>query len=89
MTYKEKFEKETDWQRKIILVDLFHCRKLLEFGSNWRMMDTANYFQISLATVSEDITIAEHLREGKWKFSSRNNALKAIKTLRDLKSNHG
>jgi len=82
MTYKEKFNNETNWKRKVFIVELFHCHMLLKFGKKWKLKRTAIYFQKSISLISEDIKIAKFLTDNhhlNGSLTSRNEALKLMR----------
>lgn len=84
MTFREKFDSELKWDRKVMLLSLFHLRKKLKHGKKWKMRHTAKYFCKSLAFVSEDLKIAKALHEG-LVFTSRKNAIKVIRAIKNGK----
>lgn len=78
LTYRESFDEERRWDRKILLVALFHSRMQLKYGSEkWKIKNTAKYFCKSLSYVSENLKIAEALQNG-LVFNSRKQALSMI-----------
>lgn len=79
MTYKEQYENHKTWQERVIIMNLFHCLHVAN-RKKWRMVDTANYFGVSLALVSENLQLADKIDECK-KFEHRNDALKFLRQL--------
>lgn len=73
MTFKEAFHKSNNWQRKIVLISLYHNR-CLALNSDWNLSDTAKYFEISIALVSENLKLNSHYDEIK-DCKSRNEAI--------------
>jgi len=79
MTYREKFHNSTDWKSKVLTMEFFHLLRLTE-NKKWTMKNTANYFGVSLALVSENLMLAVGLREGKLDdYPSRVKALEGLK----------
>lgn len=78
MTYREAFNEERRWDRKILLISVYHSRLQLRHGADkWKIKDTAKYFRKSSSYVSENLKIAEALRNG-LVFNSRKQALSLI-----------
>jgi hypothetical protein len=81
VTFKDKYKSEEVWDKKIMIISLYHNTMLLTH-KRWRMIDTAKYFCKSLASISEDLKIAKALHEG-LEFNSRKHALKIIRNGND------
>lgn len=79
MTYKEKFDNETNWRHRVLIVELFHLKQQVS-NPGWRILDSAKSFGRSIALISENLELAKHVREGK--FDSCPSREKAIKILR-------
>ncbi len=79
MTYKEKYDSEKDWRRKVLILDSFHCIMLTKH-EDWKLINTATSMNISQSTVSEDLRVAELLREGK-DFRTRIEAVRSIRKI--------
>jgi len=80
MTFKEAFNKAETWQKKIVLISLYHNRCLAKHHT-WHISDTAKYFECSIALISENLKLNNHYDDVK-DCKSRNEAL--IK----LRNNH-
>lgn len=85
---RQKFEDEEDWQVKVILIDMYHCQMLLKFGSRWRLRDTATYFQKSMGLISEDLAIAELIRNDEMpgNIDSRKRAITHLNSIKEKKN---
>lgn len=73
---KKAYDLERRWNIRIFLLSSYHNGMLIH-NPNHRMLDTAEYFCKSLASVSEDLKIAKALHEGS-EFKSRNDAIMRI-----------
>jgi len=79
MTYKEKFHRETNWKHRVLTVEFFHLL-MLSRHAKWTLEETAKYFGVSIALVSENLKLAHALGEGKLEeCKSRDKALKELK----------
>jgi hypothetical protein len=81
MTYREEFHNSIDWKKKVLIVELLHLL-MLSKDKKWKMKNTAKYFNISLATVSENLKLSKMLKLGI--VDACNSRDKAIKLLRKL-----
>jgi len=73
MTYREAYKSTKQWQRKASLISVFHYKRQL-LGNHWTMRDTAQYFDVSLGKVCEDIKITLNIEKVK-NCDSRKDAL--------------
>lgn len=78
MTFKESFNETKKWDRRVLIVSLYHSRMQLKYGKGWKIFKTAKYFCKSSSYISENLKIAEALQNG-LVFTSRKHALKLIK----------
>lgn len=79
MTHKEKFHRSTDWKERVLTVEFFHLL-MLSKHTKWTVKSTAEYFNVSMALVSENLKIAHALGEGLLDgCTSRVKALKELK----------
>jgi len=62
MTYKEAYEKHTDWYKKVFIISLYHNKMLLK-NKKWNIRRTSHAMRLSLGTISEAITLAAALTE--------------------------
>lgn len=79
MTYRNAYKRANKWQQRVRIIAVYHTVRSLKKKS-WRVRDTANYFQLSIGNVSENLYLAENwskIRE----FTSRNKALKKLRKL--------
>jgi len=58
MTFKQSYEKEDNWWKRVLLMELFHLSQIAH-NRKWRMEDTAKYFGQSKALVSENLKLAK------------------------------
>lgn len=61
MKYKEKFKLSHNWKEKIFLVSMFHSKQLLRTKNKWKVRDTANYFNVSIGLISENLMLAREI----------------------------
>lgn len=79
-TYREQFYNSTDWKKKVLVMELFHLLMLVKYKEKWHMKNTAKYFGVSMALVSENLKIAHALGNDKLEdCTSRDKALKELK----------
>lgn len=79
MSLRDRFKNEDLWHQKVFIVEIVHNLGFFK-KSSWRMEDTARVLACSTALVSEDLKLAEALRnDNSLKELSRNQALKKIK----------
>lgn len=81
MTFKEKYDSERIWYKKILILDSFHSLMVIKHGRKWTMYNTARSMNISPALVSENLRIAEALRSG-TEFKNRSQAVRMTKKKR-------
>lgn len=73
------FDREGRWYKRVIIVDIYHCSQLLK-DKKWKVVQTADYFNISVGHASEAITLAEGIRhDSELEKLSRNRALKTLR----------
>ena len=60
MTFREKFHNETDWKKKVIILEIFHL-VMLSRNKKWRVRDTAIKLRISIGLASEDLMLASRI----------------------------
>jgi hypothetical protein len=79
MTFLERYEQETSWQGKAIVMELFHLAMTLR-DSNWTMNQTAQSFAVSIGLVSENLKLAGaiHLYPTFINIQTRQEALKRL-----------
>jgi len=79
MTYQEALQKERRWDKRAILISLYHGRMLLK-NTKWNQRRTARKLGISLGAISEAIKLAKALtEEPELKNLKREEALAKIK----------
>lgn len=84
MTFLEKYRKETKWQLRIILMEMFHLHKQAN-NEKWKISETAGYFGVSKSLVSENLAIAKQLEQLDM-CPSRKQALRKLKELNNVAS---
>ena len=57
MTYREKFHRSSLWHEKVTVIELYHLKMLSQ--GKWNISDTANYFDVSLGLISENLKLAQ------------------------------
>lgn len=62
MTFREALANEKSWQKRALIINLYHIQKSLR-NKNWTMRDTAKRLELSLGTISESIKIAKAILE--------------------------
>lgn len=77
MTFQEAFLKAETWQRKVVIVSLFHNARLAQ-NKKWKLSDTASYFKISIGLCSENIHLSEEYDKVK-ECHSRNEAIHLLR----------
>jgi hypothetical protein len=79
MTYKEQFEREKRWYKRVVILDFYHNSKLFH-NKKWKVADTAKIFGISVGHCSESIMLCNAIKEQpELEKLSRNQALKHIR----------
>lgn len=75
MTFKERYDNEPHWAKKIIILELFHLTQKTK--KKWGYRDTAKYFGLSLGLVAENMKLAIeiHKDESLMECVSRNQAI--------------
>ena len=74
-TYKEKYEATRNWKDKILIMDSFHSLMIIKHGKPWTIYNTAKSLEVSPALVSENLRIAEAIRNG-LDFNNRAHAVR-------------
>jgi len=80
-TYKEKYDDEKSWFKKVLILDSFHSLMIIKHGRKWTIYNTARSLEVSPALVSENLRIAEALRNG-IEFRNRSEAVKLTRRKR-------
>jgi hypothetical protein len=79
VTFKEKYYNESRWPLQVAVIELYHFAKLNRYRS-WTQLDTAKYFEISVATVNENLKLADALHTDiSLEHISRNKALRMVR----------
>src|SRR6185295_2819939 len=59
MTFQQAYHDTQDWKRRVYLIFMYHSTRKYQ-SKDWRVTDSANYFQIPISAVSEALTLNEH-----------------------------
>lgn len=81
MTYKEKYDSEQDWYKKVLLTSMYHLAMNHRNKGKWTIQDTANYFGCSSGLISENLKIADCIQTDEhnlMKIKTRREALRYL-----------
>jgi hypothetical protein len=75
----EKYRNEDRWWGKVILIEVYHLT-MLTANTEWTLSDTAKFFDVSVALVSENLKLAKamHVQKGIIHCKSRVEALRRV-----------
>lgn len=79
MTFLEKYNSESTWHGKVLVMEIFHLAMRIRF-SNWTITNTATEFGVSIGLVSENLRLANaiHTDDTILKCESRQQALRKV-----------
>jgi hypothetical protein len=79
MTFLEKYNSETTWHGKAIVMGLYHLT-MTHRHKDWTITKTAHAFDVSVGLVSENIRLANAINanEAMLKCQSRQEALRKL-----------
>jgi hypothetical protein len=77
MKFSEKYSLSKTWLGKIKVIALYHHIKVYK-NPNWKLANTARYFNVSISLVSENIMLGSNLDKIE-KCKTRTAALHAIR----------
>lgn len=79
MTFRERYEKESTWHGKVLVMEIFHLAMTQRYR-DWTITKTASHFQCSIGLVSENLRLAHaiHLNSHILDSSSRQEALRRL-----------
>jgi hypothetical protein len=79
MTFLERYNSETTWHGKVMVMEIYHLAMSTR-SKNWTITKTAEHFQCSIGLVSENLKLAHALHTNHDLFSSltRQDALKRL-----------
>lgn len=82
MDYLERYQKETQWYYRVILLEVYHIHMASKMPG-WTVTKTAGYFKISISLVSENLSLAEaiHQHPELMNCESRSKALKQMEQI--------
>lgn len=78
-SYLIEYSSARSWKLKVKIICSFHKNKKEEYGDNWTIRMTSEYFGVSVGLVSENLRLGEKLDKFNKMDISRNLALKMIK----------
>lgn len=67
----------TTWQRKVVLIAMYHNFHKMK-DNNWKLVNTASYFHVSIGLVSENLRLFKNYELVK-ECKTRKDALELIK----------
>ena len=79
MSTLDEYEQAHKWYDKVKIMALFHFKKISE--GEWTLHNTADFFNVSRSTVTENLHIAANFKEVK-EIGSRNKALKKLRGIK-------
>lgn len=79
MTFKEAYHHEKRWIERVTIMEMYHLSNKIK-NKDWRVVDTAVYFGVSKAMVSENLMLAQAIEMIK-ECNSRNQALMKLRRL--------
>jgi hypothetical protein len=59
MTFKERYHKEREWSKKVLIAELCHHMCILKYGSAWSGVKTAKVLNICHSRLSNALKIAK------------------------------
>lgn len=79
MTFLERYNQETTWHGKVMIMEIYHLAMSSRF-KDWTISKTAKSFGVSIGLVSENLRLAHaiHVNEKFMKCESRQAALKLL-----------
>lgn len=79
MTFKERYNLESTWQGRVIIMEIYHLAQCHRF-KQWTVTRTAEYFGCSIGLTSENLrlALATHRDEAILKCEYRQEALKKL-----------
>lgn len=79
MTFLERYQSETTWYGRVIIVEIFHLT-MTQRQKTWTIAQTATELGLSISLVSENLKLAEamHKDENLINAGSRVKALRKI-----------
>lgn len=80
MTFREKFHRTSEWHEKVIVIELYHLRMSVQ-NKRWSLSKTAQYFNVSIGLVSENLKLAKAIHDD-VNFIKQPNRQEALKELR-------
>lgn len=82
MKYREKYRLCEIWYQKVSVMSLFHL-SMCQRDKTWTIADTATYFGVSKALVSENLKLAREMNKKPEleKCHSRKNAIVTLKRI--------
>lgn len=80
MTFLERYNSAQSWQDKCSVMEIFHLSMKNKYGKDWQLINTSDYFGVSIGLVSENLKLADaiHRHLDFDKIASRKQALKRL-----------
>ena len=80
MTFKERYDIETHWTKKVMIMEIYHLA-MTQTDKRWTLADTAAEFEVSIGLVSENLKLADalHSKISLMECQSRQEALKSMR----------
>jgi hypothetical protein len=60
ISFKEQFDKERLWDKRSVIIEIYHL-SMTSKNKGWGVVETANYFKVSIGHVSENLKLARAL----------------------------
>ena len=82
MTFLERYQKETTWWGKVIIMEIFHLHAISK-NKDWTLGQTAEVFDCSVALVSENLKLAQAANKipGIYNHETRASALAKLRRI--------
>jgi hypothetical protein len=62
MTFEDRYNQETTWHGKAMIMEIYHLA-MTQNHKWWTMTRTAEYFNVSIGLVSENLRLAHAIHE--------------------------
>lgn len=84
MTFLEKYNQETTWHGKVLVMEIYHLAMTSRFRV-WTVTKTAEHFGVSIGLVSENLRLASAIHDDTdlLEIPSRQQALRKLPKIRN------